>query len=369
MIIYILFLCTIFLFKFIDVLSFLPNRNNFNNNQCTIQHKVIYLQRKVSHMMLFALIIIYFFSAFRFNVGWDYSNYYNTIVYGYTTNINGLNEYATIFLINIAKLFGVTNIYFALNSFICLFFITAMIKNYSYDRWLSLIFFVCFPLFYLNSFSVIRMFSAVAITFYGFKFIENKKLFKYTVTVIIASLFHKSAIVAILLYFAAHYIKMKTSKLTIILALLPFFSNLFQKLVIQYFPRYSIYFNPTDIQEGTKAIVVFVIIGIVSLIFRKKIVKNDNAANLYFNIYFVGVAIYLAFLEQGTLGHRFSLYGTIYSILLVPKIISLFSAKNERVFFNTIVYIGCIAMFIYTIHAGAATYIPYRTIWNKGGIL
>lgn len=375
MVIYIIFLCTIFLFKFIEGLSlpikniFSDNINNFNKNQCAIKHKANYSQRKVSHMMSIALIVIYFFSAFRFRVGWDYSYYYNTIVYGYTTNINGLNECATIFLVDIAKLSGVTNIYFAINSFICIFFIMSMIKKYSYDRWLSLIFFVCFPLFYLNSFSVIRMFSAVAISFYGFKYIINKNLFKYTITVIIASLFHKSAIVAIILYFAAHHIKMKTSKLIMVLALLPLLSNLFQRLIMQYFPRYGIYFNPTDIQEGTKAIVIFVIIGVISLIFRTKIIKNDNAASLYFNIYFIGLAIYLAFLELGTLGHRFSLYGTIYSILLVPKIISLFGTKNERVFFNTLVYLSCIAMFIYTIYVGKTTYIPYRTIWNKGGSL
>lgn len=375
MFIYILFLCSVFLFKFIEVLSFSSkssftyNRVAFTYNQGTSKTKAKLSQGRLSLMMLFALIIIYSFSAIRFEVGWDYRYYYETIVYGYSTNINGSKEYATILLVNIARLLGMPNFYFAVNSFICLYFITATIKNYSYDPWLSLIFFVCFPLFYLNSLSVIRMFSALAITFYGFRYIRSKNLFKYIATVIIASLFHKSAIVAIMFYFAAHNIKMKTSKLIIILALLPLLSNIFHRFVVRYFPRYSIYFNPTEIQEGTKAIVIFLIIGLVSLIFRKKIIKDDIAAGLYYNIYTLGLAIYLTFIDLGTLGHRLSLYGTIYSLLLVPKIISLFGVKNERIFFNILVYISCIGMFLYTIYVGAGTYIPYRTIWNKGGIL
>lgn len=365
MLIYILFLFSVFLFMFIDMVSFSTKNNTLMHldNERHLTNKDKRLHTKFSYSMICALIIIYLFSAFRFDVGWDYYNYYRTIKYGHITNIISLNEYATIFLVKISQRSGITNIYFAINSFICIFLIAKTIKLYSYDRWLSLIFFVCFPLFYLNSFSVIRMFSAVAITFYGFKFIENKSFFKYTLTVLIASMFHKSAIIAIILYFAAHYIKIKTSKLVIIFISLPIISNIFQTIVLNYFPRYRVYFNPSSIQEGTKAIIVFVAIAIVALICRKKVVNKDKAANLYFNIYFVGVAIYLAFMEQGTLGHRFSLYGTIYSLLLVPKLISLFGEKKERMILRFIIYILCILMLLFTVNVGSATYIPYRTIF------
>jgi hypothetical protein len=61
------------------------------------------------------------------------------------------------------------------------------------------------------------------------------------------------------------------------------------------------------------------------------------------------------------MGHRLSLYGTIYSLLLIPKIISLFRAR-DRVLLVGLLYALCVVMFLYIVRGGSATYIPYRSV-------
>ncbi|MGI6382026.1 MAG: EpsG family protein [Tissierellaceae bacterium] len=372
MIVYVLFISIIFIIQIFDKMLTSTNKQYYNGlNDKILKHTDIYKfmdnkkqKKSFTHLTLLAIIIIYLFSALRFDVGWDYYHYYRTIEYDALTNIVSLGENGTIFLINLAKATGMTSLYFTLNSFICIYCIMVTIKNYSKDHWVSILFFVCFPLFFLNSFSVIRLFSALALTFYGFKYIERKEFKKYLLIVIIAGMLHKSAFAAIILYFVAHYIELKNSKLVAIYLALPIFSNLFEKFILNYFPRYSIYFRETSLQEGTKAIYVFIVIAIVAILFRKKIIEDDITASLYYNIFFAGLAIYLAFIKQGTLGHRFSLYGTIYSILLVPKIISIFRNNWDRILIKFIIYFLCIIMFLFTVYVGADTYIPYQTIFG-----
>jgi len=367
--VYIFLMSLIFALLITDKFKILPNvkvfkRSKAFNSNLANQHSQDNKVRNLSSSFILATLALFYFTAFRYDVGWDYMAYYNTIEYNAITNIISNGEYLNILLIEISRGLNLTNLYFFVNAFILLFMITQTVKNYSKDPWLSLIFFVGFPLFYLNSLSVIRIFSALAISFYGFKYIEKRNFYRFVVTILIATMFHKSALIALVFYFLKD-IKLKTYKLALILALLPLVSTLMNNVIIRFFPRYAVYTQYATVQEGTKAIFVFLVIGLVSLLLRNKITKNDYIANIYYNLFYVGLCIYLMFFNQGTMGHRLSLYGTIYSLLLVPHIVTLFKSKKEQMFVKALIYGFCILAFMFTIYVGVETYIPYRTIWNK----
>ncbi|WP_274309537.1 EpsG family protein [Solibacillus daqui] len=318
---------------------------------------------KKNVFLMVAFLLLFCFSAFRFDVGWDYLAYYDTVKYNIQTNIVGGEEFATILLIELSRSIGIYNLFFVVNSFICLFLIYKTINKYSVDPWLSLLFFLCFPLYFLNSLSVIRFFTALAITFYGFKYIEQKRPIPYIVLVVIAILFHKASLIAFVFYLA-RYIKLGTFKLVILLASLPVIANLLNGLVLNYLPKYAVYTKETASQEGTKAIVFFLILAFIALLLRKKITDDDEPSRIYLNIFFMGIAIYLMFYAQGTMGHRLSLFGTIYGLLVVPKMISLFNNAIVHFYLKLLFYTLLVAMFLYIINSGAATYIPYRTIFE-----
>lgn len=363
MIVYAIFLFVIFMLVSISgivkILSFERNMNL--NTQNRINQNINHLDR-ISVSMVLAVILIFLFSALRFDVGWDYKAYYETIKLSRETNIMMSNEYGTILLVNLAKKINIPQIYFIINSFICVVFTASTIKKYSKDFWLSIVFFVCFPLFFLNSLSVIRNFTAIAITFYGFKFIESKQPIRYFISIIIASLFHKTALLALIFYFAGR-IRLKNHVYIVVMSILPIISNIAKLIIDKYLPRYSIYLLPTTTQEGTKAVYVLVFIALLLLIFKDKIIIKRNNINNYFNIYFIGVFIYLMFIRQGTLGHRLSLYGTIYSLILIPDLFSVLKFKTDKAIIKIVFYALCILMFLYTVNIGSETYLPYKVFF------
>jgi len=155
-----------------------------------------------------------------------------------------------------------------------------------------------------------------------------------------------------------------TVKIAIILVLLPFVGTFINTFVLNYLPKYAIYTETTNIQEGTKAIFFFLIIAFLALLLRKKVTSQDEIATIYFNLFFIGIAIYLMFYAQGTMGHRLSLYGTIYILFVLPKLFSIFKQGLDRTFMKFILYLLLIIVFLYTVNIGSTTYIPYRTIFD-----
>lgn len=365
MIIYIIFIVMLFLLMGTCKVNQIRISSRLKNNNISKSGENIYnlKNNRLSIFMYMAILLILLISALRFDVGWDYKAYYETIVFGRATNIVGTNELLTISLVELAKKTGITQIYFTINSIICIGLIMTTVSRYSKDFWISLFFFVTFPLFFLNSLSVIRNFSAIAITFYGYKYIKKGEFIKYTVTVLLASLFHKTAIIAIPFYFLRNiYFRKSVSVLT--LTLLPFFRNLINNMVLRYLPRYVTYTYISNVQEGTKAIYILSLIGICLIIFKEKLIKQRPEFNIYFNIFFVGLCIYLMFYKQGAMGHRLSLYATIYALIIIPDILSLFEDKVGRVIIKLGFYVLCIVMFFYTINVGRSTYIPYKLFFN-----
>lgn len=89
-------------------------------------------------------LIAFLFSALRFDVGWDYSAYYNTIVNNLSTNIVNNREILTILLVKLSQFLHIPQLYFIINSAICILLISVTINKYSKDKYLSLIFFYNF---------------------------------------------------------------------------------------------------------------------------------------------------------------------------------------------------------------------------------
>ena len=114
-----------------------------------------------------------------------------------------------------------------------------------------------------------------------------------------------------------------------------------RSLVIKFTPQYSVYLNRTMVQEGTKAIFVFLLVAIGMIVFMKYFRGRNNfeCIMLHYNNFVLGLLIYLMFFETGTMGHRLSLYGTISSIILIPEIVAVVKESKIRVLVKIILYI------------------------------
>lgn len=161
------YLYILLIFFILNFMSFLYRRKEI----------IFFDNKKIDIFYYLFIIIIFVFSAFRYNVGWDYEQYYWTIVYNLDTNIVSRGELLTIGLVELSRNLGIANIYFFLNSFLTIFLVALVIDNYSKDKWMSILVFIAFPLFFLNSLSVIRFFSALAIVFFFNKIYKRKEFF------------------------------------------------------------------------------------------------------------------------------------------------------------------------------------------------
>ncbi len=156
---------------------------------------------------IFAAAVLIFVAGFRYYVGADYVNYYNTNAYKasvFIERLKTLNEPGYFFITWVSEFFnggGALSIFLsaAVTIFLCL---RTIYKNTSYllTATLLFIFIGCWH----GAFNGIRQYLAAAILFAGIRFIKERKFWKYALVVFIAFLFHASAIVMIFAYFIAY---------------------------------------------------------------------------------------------------------------------------------------------------------------------
>jgi hypothetical protein len=299
--------------------------------------------------------IIIFISVFRFDIGFDYSQYYSLISpVPRIKRIENL-EYLSKIIFYIANYFEEPLLIFILFGVINYGFIFYIIYKYSSSRYESLI--VFFALFYFTTLSTIRQSIAVSIIFYGYRFIKTKKLFWYIIICLIAFNFHISAIIGLFLYPFYHL----KYRYTISFSLL-FFGGLYFLLPIflkNYFQKYLPYLEFQGImnQSGNYIRIFYVGIFMYCLIIAC-VYNNFNKNAGLFSIITLGILF--PFILGSHTGGRISQYFLIYLILLIPNVNSKLNI-TKRVVVLSIFYIYFFIYLLTTVYASKSTeYVPYR---------
>lgn len=161
-------------------------------------------QRKKIYLVL-VFLIISVPAATRYDVGNDYLAYLKLSEYfqSFSSIIAAKAvhdvEYSFIIMSFVFK--NAPMLIFATYALLTQFFI---IKGIWYHREYispSLFLFIYLMSFYLRTYNIFRQSLAIAIVFFAIKYIKEKKLAKYILFVCIATLFHKTAFVSIILYY------------------------------------------------------------------------------------------------------------------------------------------------------------------------
>lgn len=316
-----------------------------------------------------AFFIIFILSALRFDVGYDYSMYYELIVGNikwYTDQINRI-EFLPRQLIIFSNFINFPQFFFIITSFLIIFFFYKGIKENSEDKWISTLIFVCFPLFYFMSLSIVRQYVAVAILFYSFKYIKQRQIWRYLAVVTLCFFIHKSFILALPLYF--FYGNFVNKKIILAIFILSFFSSDLLAFVIQLFSeRYSIYFTRISGDGGNLMLLAFQVIGLLLLPlvynFRD---RNDKDFNFYLLSYFFGLFIWASLSKFGHAGIRGGLYYMSFTILLIPHLKK--KIKEYKIIQESFSII-CFCFFFINLYIGSQHKIkdanlPYQTFLFK----
>ncbi len=337
----------------------------------------------------------------RYGVGTDELNVYKPIFEsvkeGVYTNRGRTIEIGYILLNKLVILVnGDFNIVMFLASLITVAFTYFGIRNYKDKVSTTLAWFFFLILFYQRSFNLVRQMIAVAIVFFGFKYLnlrerkedEEKKKYalyyflqtlKYIICVLLAASFHTTALMMLVAIFVRPIYsnsKYKYVSLITFICLIALLLNL--KSIYNFMQQYPIlqkyggYFkNIGKYRIGLAYFVKIVIPCIIPYFFMIKTIQNDKKMSLLFCFTIVSCILYLLAYLTKTHGERISHYFQISEVILFPFYIKVFYEKWKD---KKFVFISIITAFLALnigiwyndyIRKGMDETIPYRTIFQK----
>ena len=176
-----------------------------------VKNKRLQYRNKTYSLLWVAMIPLGIVSALRYRVGTDYTVYLENQfqfilnlrqpdywqVLDYEVGFEKLVEFCGKYLGNVEFFFPIVSILF-------LVFVTLYISEQSESITLSIALLI-FTGFYNFSFNIIRQTLATAIFLYALKYVQERRGLKYVICILVATTFHKTAIIYLPIYFIANF--------------------------------------------------------------------------------------------------------------------------------------------------------------------
>lgn len=321
-------------------------------------------QKLKKRLYILAIIQLVFILGFRLlgTVGKDwiyYSRYYNLQLDWNLTEILEYERYEIGFKLltkGISIIFNNTQFYIFFIGLISTIPVAYIIYKYSRMPFLSLTLYIALD-FYAFNFAGLRQGIAIAIIFFSYKYIIENKILKFIFCIILATLFHTSAIVFLPIYFIR---KIKITKLKIvffaIIAILIFIfkSQIFLIINSFFYDNYAISYT----NSGNWMILCIMILVICYLFYKAVIRNNKNNQKLYVITTIGCMCMLFSSIVSDTL--RIANYFYIFIILLVPEVLNCLknnTTRNILIIFSIIVSAG---IYIYLLSIDSYSIVPYK---------
>ncbi|MFI3163965.1 MAG: EpsG family protein [Bacillota bacterium] len=322
-----------------------------------------------------------FISGLRYNVGADFpgydSSYYSALdvtVGDYFSS--GAIEPGFFLLQKMTWIFNNSAAMFTVAAFVTVYFTYKAIiyhrEKISMAFAMIIFLFVLFP----TSFNGVRQCLAVAVCFYAFRYITERKLKKYICFVLFATSFHVTAAVMLPFYVLGYKIGDKSIKHKKKMILLNFTIILFtmictifyQEITIALFSqsatisRYVLYAN--DIDAGNnREIILNIIVLLAAIIYRKQLINNDEKNSIYIVFFAISVIIgATGFINP--FAKRLALYFDVVQVLILANLITLSKDSVTKITFGSLIAIYSLVYFVLGYYIwGQSNIFPYQTIF------
>lgn len=214
-----------------------------------------------------------------------------------------------------------------------------------------------------GSFNGVRQYIALAILFAGHHFIVDRNIKKYVFVVIIASLFHISAIGMIILYFVPIK-KLSLKHIIILIGFTMFFlysyGYIFEVLESIKDTELSSVSYMSNRVNPYRILVSFAPLAIYFLLTNINLLKRNDY--FYINMLFINAAITLATSNSAYL-MRFAIYTNSFLVLGIPKLLN-FEDKLQRAFIKFII-ISAYAVFWYIDVTKSSSLVQFKWIFQR----
>ena len=271
----------------------------------------------------YCFVAILIFACIRYDVGYDYHTYVQLV-------LRDADQYVLENVEPLSKIFmdigfySHYQVYFILSSIITLYPLYKIFTKYSINPAYSFLIYFLFPQFYLESQSIVRNAVAFSIVFYASMLLLEKSYAKSLLCVIVAFLFHKSALIGLMIY-PLYWIGFNR-KLHIAAYVVSFFITV---VVMRYVGAYADqiqllsaiegYAEDGRSEGGTMKLILNGI-AILNLFYWDRIAKLNKNNGYFLSLFNLGVCLWNVFLSvDSTIALRFSSYFILSILLLVPQ--------------------------------------------------
>jgi len=280
-------------------------------------------------------------SAMRLSVGYDYNMYYNGFYNmgraGFSTLVYKDWEWG--FNIFTKVVFFFTRdyrIYMAIASAICLAGPFCLIFRHSKKAWLSVLLYVNLY-FYYATMNFMRQSIAISLVAFAYTFLINKKLWAYTMVVLVAALFHTTVLIMLPVYFIVNF--KPSLKIPLLYAYLIFWvfisSNETLDILTEF--MHSEYRFSKYLSMGLSAVhvvipslvVLFGMFVVLKFIKPKNMLESDKLIVIQTNLMYFSY-MWLTVMLRHALFERFSYYTYIFVILYIPELIEFVDDKYKK---------------------------------------
>lgn len=316
---------------------------------------------------VFSFLILFLFSALRYNFGPDYMSYYDI----FNSIQDGIPSWG-----QSDVLFKQINLWIP-NFFLLLallsFFYTLTIGNLLRrnlevkDYWFSFLILLINPYLFLVHQSSIRQTISICIVILSINFLVKRDLIKYTLLILIATGFHASAIIVFPVYFLLNEKKLVNRTKIVIIGVLavllftPVFDIVAYK-ILGYLPaNYTFYFEQ-GLQNTTRATILSSVYFFVVLF---NINKLQGREMIYGKLSLIATILSILAMRLSMLT-RVGMYFDIFLIVTLPHIFSKIKSRTNRfllfLLLLTIYILRYYSFFTHPVWSDA--YRVYRTIFG-----
>lgn len=325
--------------------------------------KVIFYNKNPKKTLIFlSMLPLFILSAFRsLNVGNDTLNYYKAYWRSFyeSSILNSSIRFETgyIALMKFVQYFHydyiVLQILVALIIFVS---VSLFLKAYSNNIIFSIYIFMTLNLFF-QTMNISRQFIAISILVLSIKYVLNRNFVKFISMVFVASLFHSTAFIFIVIYplNTINFAKVNKFFLFSVIPLITIFFDYFLNIYIKYFPKYEGYLSSDYFQsDGNLAIylnlIIYISIAIYAYVINKKykpLRTISGFESLAFKVSILIVVLGILGLKT-TLVPRLIIYFSIFYIIYIPMLINRIDNKYIKVI-NTLLICTLLLLYFITI--------------------
>jgi hypothetical protein len=215
--------------------------------------------------------------------------------------------------------------------------------------------------FFTFSFSGLRQSIAMAIIFFGFKYIQERHLVKFILCVALATTFHTTAIISLAAY-PLYSLRLKPAQLVLMIP--PFIMAFIFRSQI-FLLIYRLYKGVAGEVESTNAytmLIVMILVFVLACIFG-----NKDKLDLKFNAYknYMLVAIFVQLLaSQSNAVMRAGYYYYLFTTLLIPEVIKNQKDAVVRTIAVNLLIVALLYFFYTTTGNGYLNVSPYHFYWE-----